>query len=153
MMTTAMKTRLIRSLGSVAVVAALVVAALAIQMGISPNVAHANSVTCAGTTSQTKGNFTADVPSTSNGSGDFNCIDGIGSQGPAVEQIQDSLNHCFGQHLTEDSKYGNLTAAAMKFAQQQLGDPNVDGTYGPQTRSLGFRFWGFSGSRQACVVV
>jgi hypothetical protein len=131
MMTTAMKTRLIRPLGAVAVLAALVVAVLAIQLGTGGNVAHAQA-SCAGTTHW--------IPSISNGSGTYDCIDGIGNQGDAVSQIQASLDHCYWENLNIDGVYGNLTAAAMKRAQKSLG-VTQDGVYGPHTRTAGFLFY------------
>lgn len=131
-------TTLIRTLGGVAVVMAFL-AIIPVVTGQS--VAHAQA-TCGGTTEHMNGvNFRAPVPSTSNGSGIFNCIDGINNQGAAVTEIQKSLNHCHGANLTVDGIYGTLTSNAMKRAQKALGVPQ-DGIYGPQTRSAGFRFWG-----------
>jgi Putative peptidoglycan binding domain len=135
-----MMTRLIRTLCAVAVVATLVVAVLAIQVGIGQSVAFAQAP-CGGTTWHQNGNFGAAIPSTSNNSGNFACIDGPGSQGPAVTQLQQSLNFCRGENLTVDGVYGDLTAAAMKRAQKALG-VTQDGVYGPNTRHAGFAFRG-----------
>ena len=130
---------LIRTLGTVAVAATL----LAIPMGTGQSVAFAQA-SCAGTTDHVNGNFDAAIPSTSNGSDNFDCIDGIGNSGPAVKEIQRSLNHCYGQNLTVDAQYGTQTSNAMKVAQRRLGLPasEQDGIYGPITRRAGFLFWG-----------
>ena len=129
-------TTLIRTLGGVAVVMAF----LALPMVTGQSVAHAQA-SCGGTTDHVSANFDAAIPSTSNNSGNFDCIDGIGNSGAAVKQIQTSLNHCYGQNLTVDGIYGTLTSNAMKVAQGRLG-VTKDGVYGPQTRSHGFLFWG-----------
>jgi hypothetical protein len=131
--------RLIRTLGTLAVATAL----LAIPVGTGQGAALAQA-SCAGTTDHVHGNFDAAVPSTTNGSGNFDCIDGIGNSGPAVAEIQRSLNHCYGQNLMVDSQYGQQTSNAMKVAQRRLGLPvsEQDGVYGPITRHAGFLFWG-----------
>lgn len=135
-MTKARITTLIRTLGVVAAVMAF----LAIPVFSGYSVAHAQA-SCAGTTDHVSGNFDAAIPSTSNNSGNFDCIDGIGNSGAAVKRIQTSLNHCYGQNLTVDGSYGTLTSNAMKVAQKRLG-VTQDGVYGPQTRRAGFLFWG-----------
>ncbi|HZR43407.1 MAG TPA: peptidoglycan-binding domain-containing protein [Ktedonobacteraceae bacterium] len=136
MMIKARMTTLIRILGVVAVVMAF----LAIPMVTGQSVAHAQA-SCGGTTDHVNANFDVAVPSTSNNSGNFNCIDGIGNQGAAVKELQMSLNFCRKEHLTVDGIYGTLTSNAMKRAQQALGVPQ-DGIYGPQTRRAGFLFEG-----------
>jgi peptidoglycan hydrolase-like protein with peptidoglycan-binding domain len=62
-----------------------------------------------------------------------NCDLGLGNDSQAVAALQDSLNHCYGQHLTVDGIYGPLTQAAVEYAQRSAGI-TVDGIYGPQTR-------------------
>lgn len=121
-------------------VGTLLMAALLFTFSAKTPSAYAQA-SCGGTTDHTSANFDAAIPSTSNNSGNFNCIDGIGNSGAAVRQIQTSLNHCYGQNLTVDGQYGTLTSNAMKVAQGRLGVPK-DGTYGPQTRGAGFLFWG-----------
>lgn len=135
-MTKARITTLIRTLGVVAVV----IAFLAIPVFTGQSVAHAQA-SCGGTTDYVNGNFDAAIPSTSNNSGNFDCIDGINNTGAAVKQIQTSLNHCYGQNLQVDGIYGMMTSNAMKVAQGRLG-VTQDGVYGPQTRHAGFLFWG-----------
>lgn len=135
-MTKARMNTLIRILG----VVAMVMAFLAISMVTGPSVAHAQA-SCGGTTDHVSANFDAAIPSTSNNSGNFNCIDGIGNQGAAVTELQNSMNFCRGEHLSVDGIYGSLTAAAMMRAQRALGVP-ADGVYGPQTRHAGFLFKG-----------
>src|SRR5690242_21457185 len=103
--------RLIHTLGTVALTAAL----FTIPVGTGQGVALAQA-SCGGVTQHTNGNAIVPVPSTSNSSGNFNCIDGIGNSGPAVLQIQLGLNHCYGANLTTDSDSGSLTASAMKRA-------------------------------------
>src|SRR5215467_14276685 len=102
---------LIRTLGTVALAAAL----LAIPVGTGQGAALAQA-SCAGTTNHVHGNFEAAIPSTTNGSGNFDCIDGIGNSGPAVREIQTSLNHCYHQNLNVDGQYGRATSNAMKVA-------------------------------------
>lgn len=118
----------------------LLMAALLFTFSAKAPSAHAQA-SCGGTTDHTSANFDAAIPSTSNNSGNFDCIDGIGNSGAAVKQIQTSLNHCYGQNLTVDGIYGTLTSNAMKVAQKRLGITQ-DGVYGPQTRKAGFLFWG-----------
>lgn len=118
----------------------LLIAALLFTFSAKAPSAHAQA-SCAGTTDHVSANFDAAIPSTSNNSGNFDCIDGLNNQGAAVKQIQTSLNHCYGQNLTVDGIYGPLTQEAMQDAQATLGVPQ-DGTYGPQTRHAGFLFWG-----------
>ena len=144
-MTKTRMTTLIRTLG----VVALVMAFLAISVVTGQSIAHAQA-SCAGTTDHVNANFDAAIPSTSNNSGNFNCIDGIGNSGAAVQQIQIALNHCYGQNLNADGIYGPLTSNAMKVAQRTL---NVlpDGTYGPQTRGAGFLFWGVTLQRPRLI--
>jgi len=148
-MTKARMSTLIRTLGVVAVV---VMAFLAIPMVTGQSVAHAQA-SCGGTTDHVNGNDDIPVPSTSNSSGNFNCVDGIGNQGDAVRELQMSMNFCRGEHLTVDGIYGTQTSNAMKRAQKALGVPQ-DGVYGPQTRHAGFPFEGVNiqNAHHVCAV-
>jgi hypothetical protein len=129
-----MTIRLIRISGTVAVAVAL----LAIPVGTSRSVALAQA-SCAGTTAHRNGDFHVPVPSTSDNSGNFNCIVGLGNAGSAVSDLQQSMNFCRGEHLVVDGLYGPLTASAMRRAQHDL-HVTEDGIYGPATRHAGFRF-------------
>jgi murein L,D-transpeptidase YcbB/YkuD len=68
-----------------------------------------------------------------------NCELGVGNDSYAVVALQETLNDCYGQHLTVDGDYGPLTEAAVKVAQRDAG-VTQDGVYGPQTRNA-IKWW------------
>jgi peptidoglycan hydrolase-like protein with peptidoglycan-binding domain len=61
------------------------------------------------------------------------CELGLGNDSYAVVALQETLNHCYGQHLTTDGDYGPLTQAAVEVAQR-AAHVTADGVYGPVTR-------------------
>ncbi|MGW8063460.1 peptidoglycan-binding protein [Streptomyces ziwulingensis] len=89
-------------------------------------------------------------PTTTNGSGNVNCIlsqgDGYagGSQNTAVKQLQRSLNRCFaGADVAVDGMYGPATADKLKEAQRSKGIA-ADGVFGPQTSR--YMNWAMTGA-------
>jgi peptidoglycan hydrolase-like protein with peptidoglycan-binding domain len=143
-MTKVRMTMLIRTLAGVAMLLALL--ALPVVTG-HQGIAHAQG-TCAGLTDDRDSNFDANIPSTSNGSGNFDCIVGLNDVSNAVKQLQISMNDCYPrvieQQLAEDGHYGPLTKEAMQDVQAALGIPpsGQDGVYGPMTKAAGFKFEG-----------
>lgn len=89
---------------------------------------------CTGTSVYTdaKG-FGVFIPTIGNNTHRDNCDLGLGNDSDAVATLQNTLNYCYGQHLTIDGDYGPLTQAAVKVAQRAVNIP-ADGIYGPQTR-------------------
>jgi putative peptidoglycan binding protein len=76
------------------------------------------------------------IPSTSNDSGDYNCVLGVGNQGIAVKKLQDALVRCHNKNLGPsgiDGKYGTYTRNAVWSIQDEFGLPRGD--YGPQTKA------------------
>jgi len=62
-----------------------------------------------------------------------NCNMVRGTHSVAVEQLQESLNACYGKGLMTDSDFGMHTEAALR--QVQTAEHiQSDGQYGPQTR-------------------
>ncbi|WP_327128787.1 peptidoglycan-binding domain-containing protein [Streptomyces sp. NBC_01727] len=51
----------------------------------------------------------------------------------AVGTLQETLNHCYGEHLVVDQDFGTATDAALRRAQAKAGT-TADGDYGPATR-------------------
>jgi peptidoglycan hydrolase-like protein with peptidoglycan-binding domain len=74
------------------------------------------------------------IPTIGNNTHQDNCELGLGNDSDAVATLQNTLNYCYGQHLTIDGDYGPLTEAAVKVAQRDAG-VTQDGVYGPQTRN------------------
>ncbi|MFD3314515.1 peptidoglycan-binding protein [Streptomyces sp. NPDC058656] len=93
----------------------------------------AAAASCTGNSTKVKGSLIFTLPSVGNGSGNLECVMGIGNQGAAVRNLQATLNVCYGAGLAVDGEYGRLTAAAVRSAQQAHGIAD-DGVYGPQTR-------------------
>ncbi|WP_203715713.1 peptidoglycan-binding domain-containing protein [Asanoa siamensis] len=52
--------------------------------------------------------------------------------GSAIWGLQQALNMCYGEKLTQDRDFGALTKAALIRAQRREGI-SADGIYGPQT--------------------
>ena len=73
------------------------------------------------------------MPTVGNETGDTNCQIGVGSTGPGVKALQNTLNDCYGTRLVVDGIYGNQTSSAVVHAQQANGITS-DGIYGHQTR-------------------
>lgn len=76
------------------------------------------------------------IPSTSNDSGDYNCVLGVGNQGIAVKKLQDALAKCHNKNLGPsgiDGHYGTYTRNAVWSIQDEFGLPRGD--YGPQTKA------------------
>lgn len=75
------------------------------------------------------------VPTSSGGSS--SCLIGNGLVGcwdcSAIWALQVSLNHCNGQSIKEDGKWGPQTRGALIDAQRDRGT-TPDGIYGPNTR-------------------
>jgi peptidoglycan hydrolase-like protein with peptidoglycan-binding domain len=89
---------------------------------------------CAGTTIFTNGiGDKVQLPTTSNNSGNTNCLLGQGDASPAVTALQNALDTCYSAGLTQDGKFGALTAEALQDAQSSEGI-TADGVYGPVTR-------------------
>ncbi|ONK09823.1 peptidoglycan-binding domain-containing protein [Streptomyces sp. MP131-18] len=65
--------------------------------------------------------------------GSRNCTMGVGSQGPAVRQLQLAISRCYSMPIAADGEYGPDTEAAVEFVQRNEG-ATVDGDYGPETR-------------------
>ena len=74
-----------------------------------------------------------DVPLySSGGSSTLLCVMSSGDRGSDVNQLQWTLNYCYGEHLALDSDFGSLTKAALIRAQRREGIA-ADGIYGPET--------------------
>jgi peptidoglycan hydrolase-like protein with peptidoglycan-binding domain len=61
------------------------------------------------------------------------CLMKVGTTGAGVRQLQNTLNVCYGQHLTVDGIYGWKTWNAVVVAQRAEHMTDVDGVYGPDT--------------------
>ncbi|WP_199191672.1 peptidoglycan-binding domain-containing protein [Amycolatopsis sp. CA-126428] len=85
------------------------------------------------------------VPSTAWNSFNHDCVVVRGHENVAVLALQESLNACYGQGLTPDSRFGPLTEQAVRNAQHTINsyltEPALaeDGRFGPQT-SARFEF-------------
>jgi peptidoglycan hydrolase-like protein with peptidoglycan-binding domain len=73
------------------------------------------------------------IPTIGNDTGQDNCDLGVGNSSSAVTDLQFELNDCYGQHLTQDGVFGQLTKAALQHAQS-VEHITADGVYGPVTR-------------------
>ena len=73
------------------------------------------------------------IPTIGNNTHRDNCELELGNDSDAVATLQNTLNHCYGQHLTIDGDFGPLTQVAVRVAQRDAG-VTQDGVYGPQTR-------------------
>lgn len=136
--------RLVRVLGTVVGASAL----FAIPFGTGQDIAMAQA-SCGGfTVRQTSTVTFVNIPSTSDGSGNYNCIAGQGTTGDGVRFIQKALDMCKGESLAQDGIYGPLTAAAV-VRQQNRERVTPDGVYGPVTRSHGFPMVGLNISNGA----
>src|SRR4051795_4106218 len=58
-----------------------------------------------------------------------------GNNSDAVKALQTQLNLCNGASLKVDGDFGGKTNSALKAAQKANGAKDVDGIYGPETRS------------------
>jgi peptidoglycan hydrolase-like protein with peptidoglycan-binding domain len=106
---------------------------MALAMPVS---ASANSFPpCTGTTIFTNGVDSAQIPTTTNGSGNRNCTLGPGNASSVVRVLQNALNVCYGERLTLDGIYGPNTTEAVQDAQSAENVP-ADGIYGPQTSGV-----------------
>lgn len=131
--------RLVRLFGMVVGASAL----FAIPMSTGQGVAMA-AASCGGFTARSTSTVSVTlIPSTSDGSGNYNCIAGQGTTGDGVVQIQKELDVCKGEKLAQDGIYGPLTAAAVA-RQQTREHVTADGVYGPITRSHGFPMEGIN---------
>jgi peptidoglycan hydrolase-like protein with peptidoglycan-binding domain len=73
------------------------------------------------------------IPTIGNDTGRDNCDLGVGNSSMAVTDLQFELNDCYGQHLSTDGIFGQLTKAALQHAQS-VEHITADGVYGPVTR-------------------
>ncbi|MBT2400822.1 peptidoglycan-binding protein [Streptomyces sp. ISL-100] len=62
-----------------------------------------------------------------------NCNMVRGTNSPAVQKLQHSMNLCYGENLVEDGDFGGKTRDALIRTQQKAGTA-ADGEYGPNTR-------------------
>jgi hypothetical protein len=114
--------------------AATLLAGVALAMGsaltLAPAPAHAATQYCNSTiiTGIVRVPFHANT-----GGGTVFCTMKVGSRGPAVIQLQRTLNRCYGQRLAVDGSYGPKTRAAVVVAQRKTGLGDIDGVYGPKT--------------------
>jgi hypothetical protein len=69
-----------------------------------------------------------------NWTGSFKCQLKQGNTGNGVRRLQQSLNWCYGYHLTEDGIFGPNTRNALVGMQRRVGT-SADGIYGPNTRA------------------
>ncbi|MEV6956646.1 peptidoglycan-binding domain-containing protein [Streptomyces sp. NPDC051183] len=56
-----------------------------------------------------------------------------GTNSPAVQKLQHSMNLCYGENLVEDGDFGGKTRDALIRTQRKAGTA-ADGEYGPNTR-------------------
>ena len=75
----------------------------------------------------------AQVPTIGTTVRSFDCLLGVGNANPAVGDLQNALNACYGAGLSVDNNFGSLTKAALEVAQRKVA-VTPDGVYGPQTR-------------------
>ncbi|MFJ4848671.1 MULTISPECIES: peptidoglycan-binding protein [unclassified Streptomyces] len=128
--------------------------AAASLFGAAPT-ASAAEVPCNGFTNVLSwGSWYLHVPSTSNGSGNYNCVVVRGNHNIAVLVVQESLNACYAQSIGEDSDFGPATEQAMKNAQTRINQYwgtnvlSVDGRFGPRTSSyFEFQAYDYSGGQ------
>lgn len=128
----------------------LAAAALAIGMTVaaSGTVQAAPLPECHGTSKLHEGNEYNELPTTTPGSWDINCVLGpgdgyVGDQLIAVQVLQRSLQKCYGQNLGPagaDGKYGSRTQEGVRNVQRFHNQTEnaglaVDGKYGPRTAS------------------
>src|ERR1041384_397769 len=73
------------------------------------------------------------VPFFNGSPGTVDCNMVKGCHSAAVQKLQHSMNLCYGEHLSEDSDFGQLTKDALIRTQRKAGTP-ADGEYGPNTR-------------------
>jgi peptidoglycan hydrolase-like protein with peptidoglycan-binding domain len=69
----------------------------------------------------------------------INCKLQVGDRGPGVFVLQGALRECLGHStLQVDAIYGSLTRNSVIWEQARNGFPaaDVDGVYGPKTRSV-----------------
>lgn len=134
-----------RVLGIAGGAAAIFAIPLSTGQGVAMAAASCNGITVRQTSTVT---FVT-IPSTSTGSGNYNCIAGdgpggtVGTTGDGVRAIQKSLDMCKGAGLQQDGLYGLKTATAVA-AQQKRENVPQDGVYGPVTRSHGFPMVGLN---------
>jgi hypothetical protein len=101
---------------------------------------------CHGTSHLHEGNEYNELPTTSPGSWDTNCVLGlddgsVGDQLIAVQVLQRSLQKCYGQNLGPagaDGEYGPRTQEGVRNVQRFHNQTEnaglvVDGIYGPKT--------------------
>jgi len=119
---------------SVAAAAVLVTASGLGAVALAPAVPASAQASCTGTSVYTdvKG-YGVFIPTIGNNTHRDDCELGLGNDSDAVATLQNTLDYCYGQHLTIDGDYGPLTQAAVKVAQRDA-HVTVDGIYGPQTR-------------------
>ncbi|MET8170934.1 peptidoglycan-binding domain-containing protein [Streptomyces clavifer] len=71
--------------------------------------------------------------------GKWNCTMPQGASGDHVRALQKTLKSCYGQNITVDGDFGQVTKSALKSGQNMTDPmyPNVDivgdGVYGPIT--------------------
>ncbi|MFD7704307.1 peptidoglycan-binding protein [Streptomyces caelestis] len=68
------------------------------------------------------------------GTSTVNCNMVQGTNSPAVQKLQYSMNLCYGENLSLDGDFGPATKAALIRTQRKAGTP-ADGQYGPNTRT------------------
>jgi hypothetical protein len=73
------------------------------------------------------------VPFFNSGSGTVDCNMVKGDHSAGVQKLQHSMNLCYGEHLAEDSDFGQATKDALIRTQRTAHTP-ADGEYGPNTR-------------------
>jgi hypothetical protein len=123
-----------RALSRIAAGAATVLAGVVIAVVATGTPAHAATPKCNAVTFMTnlKGAL-LDLPVYRSGSTDtVLCGMSAGDRGDDVNQLQWTLNYCYGEKLTQDGSFGAKTKAALVRAQSRE-HISADGSYGPQT--------------------
>ena len=116
-------------------VAAAVLGAASLIGIVVAQPAQAATPHCAGNSNVVRNNLVFQLPTTSNGSGNYNCQLVINDGGPGVVALQSGMRDCDGQSsLKADGSFGPLTRQAVRNTQA-LVNAHVDGQYGPETRS------------------
>ena len=122
----------VRRIASTAAV--LVIAALG--MALTPSAQASALTSCTGTSWHfDDAGAVARIPTVGNDNGNFDCLLGVGNVNPAVGDLQNALNTCYGAGLSVDNNFGPLTKAALEVAQNKVA-VTPDGVYGPQTRDF-----------------
>jgi hypothetical protein len=112
--------------------------------------ASASLATCYTTTGlDTSAYGPVSVPSAGSTADSTSCAMSLNANSSAVSRLQQTLNKCNGQSISEDGQFGPATKSALQAAQRLRGVTG-DGVYGPVTRDA-LRWWtgGWSSSGTA----